>query len=84
MNKNKQIVEQLAKDIRFNRQILTNTKEGADHQLARLLVNDGYCKASDVARDIMAKVYDALESHSWEDIAELLEELETKYKGDGK
>ena len=40
---NKQI-EEMAKDIRLNMQIKPNSEEHLSHQLARLLVNDGYRK----------------------------------------
>lgn len=49
--KNEQ-VDQLAEDIEFNRQILPNPKESEHHQLARLLVEDGYGKVSDVVNEI--------------------------------
>lgn len=42
---NKQIeIEDMAKDIRFNMQIKPNPKEHPSHQLARLLIEDGYRK----------------------------------------
>lgn len=47
MSKEKQIVEQLTKDIKFRKQVIPNPKEDADHQLARLLVSDGYRKQSE-------------------------------------
>lgn len=49
----KKRVEALAKDLKFNLQITPNPKEHPSHQLARLLVQDGYCKVSDAARAIL-------------------------------
>lgn len=42
-DKEKQI-EEMAEDIKLNRQITPNPKEHPDHQLARLLIKDGYRK----------------------------------------
>ena len=55
MSRDKQI-EEMAADIRFNMQIQPNPKEHPSHQLARLLVKDGYCKASDLAAEIFAEI----------------------------
>ncbi len=47
MSREKQIVEQLTKDIKFYKGAIPNPKEDPDHQLARLLVKDGYRKQSE-------------------------------------
>ena len=52
---NKQI-EEMAKDIRLNMQIQPNPNEHPSHQLARLLVQDGYRKSTDVAREIFEEI----------------------------
>ena len=46
MSKEKQIIEQLEKDIRLNLAVTPNPKEERTHQVARLLVKDGYRKQS--------------------------------------
>lgn len=55
MKKEKQI-EEMAADIRLNMQIQPNPKEHPSHQLARLLVEDGYRKASSVTEEIFAEI----------------------------
>ena len=44
MQNGKKQIEELAEDIKLNRQITPNPKEHPDHQLARLLIKDGYLK----------------------------------------
>lgn len=61
---NKQIeIEDMATDIRLNMQIRPNPKEHPSHQLARLLVQDGYRKASEVAREIFEEIERLLDNH---------------------
>ena len=83
MNKKKQ-TEQLAEDIQFNRSILPNPKEDPDHQLARLLVQDGYGKISDAAQDIVNEIrafQEKLSSRTAQyEIMSLIFSLEKKYK----
>lgn len=53
---NSKQIEEMAADIRLNMQIQPNPKEHPSHQLARLLVKDGYRKASAVAREIFEEI----------------------------
>ena len=47
MSKEKQIIEQLEKDIRLNLAVTPNPKEERTHQVARLLVKDGWRKQNE-------------------------------------
>ena len=49
----KERIERMAADIRLNMQIQPNPKEHPSYQLARLLVQDGYRKASEVALEVI-------------------------------
>ena len=80
MNRDKHI-EQMAKDIALNMQIKPNPKEHPSHQLARLLFQDGYRKASDVAREIFEELDKAgIFAYRYPIIAE----LKKKYTEDGE
>ena len=54
----KEQIEKMAADIRLNMQIQPNPKEHPSHQLARLLVKDGYCKASELIAEIDNALHD--------------------------
>ena len=79
MNRDKQI-EQMAADIRLNMQVQPNPKEHPSHQLARLLVEDGYRKTSEVVREII----DILKSAGIDEWRyPVIAELKKKYAEDG-
>ena len=84
MSRDKQI-EEMAKDIALNMQILPNPKEHPSHQMARLLFEDGYRKAS----DIFEEIEDIRLEHSYGEIDgnELnvkLFNLKKKYESEGE
>lgn len=63
MSRDKQI-EEMARDIALNMQILPNPKEHPSHQMARLLFEDGYRKASDVVNEIIEEIEKQLARYS--------------------
>lgn len=87
MSRYKQI-EEMAKDIRLNMQILPNPEEHPSHQMARLLVQDGYAKASDVVRDIFNDLNEMWHKGrgfiNYSDLVRLERLHEQKYTEEGK
>lgn len=87
MSKDKQI-EEMAKDIRLNMQILPNPEEHPSHQMARLLVQDGYAKASDVAEEIFAEIESIVDYDTFpiahRKLARIIAELKKKYIGEDR
>lgn len=94
MSRDKQI-DDLAEEIRKTKEYLTdrcgNTygerRVGVSHseRIAEHLLEVGYRKASDVAREILALVWDAYQTTHYDaEFEERLDEIEKKYESEGE